>query len=219
MELERDYNAIYFGIGLLVFQLFIAFGLEKVIDTKVEYMFIRYMLIAIYGFLKLGLIFYGQTLIKKLNRQYARWSALLFFFTSITLIILGLISKLERDAFKISYTPEAYNQNVNQLLNIEIETDSSILLESIKNDVFTLNFMLIDYTKYLKENTNKFPLLAAYEINKRGKVFSSEAKLILEEYAKSFGFDNFQSMVKRVAEMTPEDTNNFFNNALNDHLV
>lgn len=197
---EKEIKSTYYGIGLLLAFVIAFIILPLTINDQI----INYLSYLIFCLLKLGLIFYGQTTVKKLNRNYSIWSVLLFFFTSISLIILGQLMKLKKEITIIKLETMASAKNANNLPDLTIGTDSNLLLEALQNDTFTLNHMINNYKDFIKENTSLFPILAAYELNKRGEVFKIETNESLDKFAKEKGQNTFRQLINLLTTMPPE---------------
>lgn len=197
---EKEIKSTYYGVGLLLAFIIAFIILPLTLNDKI----INYLSYLIFCLLKLGLIFFGQTTVKKLNRNYTIWSVLLFFFTSISLIILGQLKKIKKEITIIKLESKTGPKNANNLPNLTIGTDSNLLLEAIQNDSFTLNHMLNNYKDFIKENTSLFPILAAYELNKRGEEFKTETAQSLDKFAKEKGQNTFRQLLDLLATMPPE---------------
>lgn len=200
MTTEKETKATLFGIILLVIFILVLTIIPMLVSDQI----INYLAFSIFGIFKLWLIFYGQTIVKKLNRNYTGWSALLFFFTSISLIILGQLPKLKREVTILRFEPSKQNKNPNNLPDIIFWINSSIILESIQNDVFTLNYMIKNYKELIKENTTLFPILAAYQLNKN-ELFSDETLKILNTYSSENNFESFNHHLDALTKMSPEE--------------
>lgn len=203
---QKDPKAFYYGLGLL--GLFIAvFGIlpHFIHDEPVIY-----LAKTIYCIIKLYFIFYGQTTVKLLNRSYNPWSVFLFFCTSIALIILGRLPKLQSEIQMIHIDPIPEN-NINNLPRLSAATNSPMLMEAMGNDGFTLDYMIKNYKEFIKENTALFPILAAYEINKRGYEISDEANEALDKFAEEYGYPNIIQLINAITKMSPEEVVEIFN--------
>ncbi len=198
---QREVKATYYGIGLLAVTLFIYIAGLFHLTNEI----INYLCFAVLGAIRLGLIFYGQTVVKKLNRDYLLWAAFLFLFTSIALILLGQVDKIKKAISVIQLDPEAEPENPNSLPSLTLGTDSGLLLEAITNDSFTLKHMLNNYRDFVKENTSLFPVLAAYQLNKRKVVFEEELWKSLDRFATEKGHESFRRLLAHLKTLSPEE--------------
>ncbi len=189
--------------GIVLFLLILLFVIYNLFFNRDETIY--FILIWAIGMLRFGLMLYGQTIIKKQNRNYTVWSISLFLFTSITLIILGQLHKIEKELNIIELNPEQDTKNANQLPNIRLGTKSNMLTEVILNNTFTLNYMIQNYSRYLKDNTSLFPILAAYELNKREVKFSIETQVALDTFSQEQGYSNFNQLLETIVQFTPEE--------------
>lgn len=198
---KREVKATYYGIALLAVTLFVYIAALFHLTSEI----ISYLCFAALGAIRLGLIFYGQTVVKKLNRDYLLWAAFLFLFTSIALILLGQVDKIKKAISVIQLDTEAAPENPNKLPSLTVGTDSGLLLEAITNDSFTLKYMLNNYRDFIKENTNLFPVLAAYQLNKRNVVFEEELWKSLDRFATEKGHESFRRMLAHLKMLSPEE--------------
>lgn len=197
----QEKNALFYGIALLIaftliFEVIPIFSLDGNL---------RYLSFSVYGLFKFGLIFYGQSSIKKLNRNYGLWSVALFFCTSVSLIIIGQLSKLHKEPTILKYETSSSEVNPNNFPDLTVSTDSNMLLEALYNDSFTLKHMLVKYKDYLKDNSMLFPIVAAYQLNSLGEKLNSEALISLDNYARDFGKDSFSHLTAELTVRTPEE--------------
>ena len=202
----QNNKTIYWGISLLILLVLVFFIRPLIINDKV----VQYFSFAIYGVLRVGGLFHGQTRVKKLNRNYKNWSATLFLFTSVSLIVLGFLKKIEKPITVIKLEPGKSSLNPNQLPAITIATESALLLESQSNSTFTLKHMLKNYKDYLKDNTSLFPILTAYELNKRNEEFDNDIKQVLEKFSREKGYSSFYKLLEKLNEFLPEEINEKF---------
>lgn len=204
--LEKEIRATVYGIVLLLLFLFIFLILPPLSDDKI----LNYFAKSTYGIIRLGLIFYGQTIVKKQNRNYTVWAVLTFLFTSVSLIVLGNLYKVRKTVTVIDLAPNQTNDNVNQFPDITIGTDSSLLIEAVTNDSFTLKYMLQNFGRYNKDYTSLFPVLAAYKLNERGIELEEVHKNALDKYALTKDFDSFSSLLTHISTLDPEQVNKAF---------
>jgi hypothetical protein len=197
---NKDQKAGYYGIGLLILFLFVFAVLPRLTSEQP----VIYLVKTIYCIIKLYFIFYGQTTVKLLNRSYTPWSVFLFFCTSVALIILGQLPKLQRELNIIHIDPVPDN-NINNLPPFSAATHSPMLMESLGNDGFTLDYMIVNYKEFVTENTALFPIMAAYELNKRGYEISDDANEALDRFAEEQGFPNIIQLILAINKMNPEE--------------
>ncbi len=198
---EKEIKSTYYGIGLLALTIIVFLIIPLLTDDKI----VNYLSYSIFGIFKLGSIFYGQTIVKKLNRNYNIWPVFLFLFTSISLIILGQLNKLKKEIVIINLDPKSDPKNPNNLPSLTLGTDSNLLIESIQNDSFTLKHMINNYTDFINENTSLFPILAAYQLNKRDIRFEAEVSKSLDKFAMEKGHDSFTKLTDHLNTMSPEE--------------
>lgn len=203
---KKDQKAFYYGIGLFVLFVFI-FGVLPKLTSELP---IIYVAKTIYCIIKLYFIFYGQTTVKLLNRSYTPWSVFLFFCTSIALVILGRLPQIHQE-LKIIHIDPIPENNINNLPPFSAATNSPMLIEAMGNDGFTLDYMIKNYKEFVKENTALFPIMAAYEINKRGFEISDEANEALDRFAEEYGFPNIIQLINAITKMSPEEVAEKFN--------
>ncbi|MSQ79187.1 MAG: hypothetical protein EXR21_05880 [Flavobacteriaceae bacterium] len=170
---------------------------------------VEFLSFSIFGIVRMGLLLYGQTLVKKLNRDYTLWGVFLFFFTSIALIFLGQFDKLKKEIVLIAMDT-AKSNNPNNLPSLTFGTDSNLLIESIQNDSFTLKYMVNNYRDFIKENTSLFPILAAYQLNKRGEMIDAGLSESLDKFAKEKGYTSFAEILNHASKMNPDEINKNF---------
>lgn len=198
---KKEIKSTYYGIGLLTFTIIVFF----IIPALTEDQIITYLSFSILGIFKLGLIFYGLTVVKKLNRNHTTWGVCLFFFTSISLIILGQLNKLKREIVIVKFTPESDSKNINNLPGLTLGTDSNLLIEAIQNESLTLKHMINKYPDYIKDNTSLLPILAAYQLNKRDVMFDAEIIRSLDKFANEKGQNSFKTLITYLSTLTPEE--------------
>lgn len=206
MTEEKESKTTYYGFGLLILFIATFIIIPGVSNDKI----VHNLFFAVYAIFKLVLIFYGQTSIKKLNRNYNAWSVFLFFCTAISLIIIGQLSKLKKEISIIKLEPGKNSKNLNNFPDIVIGTDSSLLIEALQNDTFTLIHMISKYQDFIKENTSLFPILAAYELNKRDEMLKQEIMDSLDKFANEKGHNNFSYLLDSIARSTPEEINQIY---------
>lgn len=203
---KEKMKSTFYGIALLLGFITVIIVIPYLTSDKI----IGYLSISIYGILKIGLVFYGQTAIKKLNRNYAVWSAFLFFFTSISLIVIGQLSKINKEITIIKLEPNLKGKNINNLHHLTVGTDSALLIDALQNNSFTLNYMINNYPNFIKENTSLFPVLAAYELNGRDEELKPETIQSLDKFAIEKGHINFKQFISYLNTLTPEEINQNF---------
>jgi hypothetical protein len=120
------------------------------------------------------------------------------------LIILGQLPKLQRELNIIHIDPVPDN-NINNLPPFSAATHSPMLMESLGNDGFTLEYMIVNYKAFVTENTVLFPIMAAYELNKRGYEISDDANEALDRFAEEQGFPNIIQLILAISKMNPEE--------------
>jgi hypothetical protein len=183
-------------IGLLI-ELFAALSYHDQI--------IEFFSKAIYGIVNLGLIFYGQNLVKRLNRNYVGWAAALFLFTPVALIILGRLRRLPAPAIVLDFDTGTTQQNVNNLPPIKLVTASPVLQDALANDTFTLRHLISDYDNSIKEYGGLFPVAAAYELNRRNHQLDEAEKAKLHQFARECGRTDFPQLLENIRNMSPEE--------------
>lgn len=198
---KREVKATYYGIALFVLTVFVVVIEPLLTGNEI----VNYLSLAVFGIIRLGLLFYGQTVVKKLNRDYLLWAAFLFLIPSIALIILGQLDKIKKPITVIHLNPQSDPENRNNLPALTIGTDSSLLLEAITNDSFTLKHMLKNYHDYIKENTVLLPVLAAYQLNKRKVTLEEEVWKSLDKFAAENGHETFLKLLAHLKTLSPEE--------------
>lgn len=164
----------------------------------------------VYGFIRIGFMFKGQTYIKKLNRNYTYWSIFLYLFTSPALIIIGTLTKIKKEITLINFNPSLAETNINNLPDIVVGTDSYMPTEAATNSTFTLKHMLKNYSTYTKEYSLLFPIIAAYTINERGEPFGEDVLTALNNFAKENKYESFGEMIEHLKTLNPEQINKLF---------
>ncbi len=160
--------------------------------------------LGVFGIARFGMMIYGQNIIKKLNRDYTIWAIFLFFFTGLALIIIGQLSKKDKDTVVVEMKPKEKGPNPNNLPEITFGTSSELLLNALQNTSFTLMHMIKNFKDYTKENTLLFPIMAAYELNYREEFLTPEALKALDDFAEMQEYDDFQELLKDLQTLTPE---------------
>lgn len=194
-------QSTYYGLGLVLLTIVVFIVLPLLTDDKI----IEFASLSLYGILRLGSIFYGQTIVKLLNRNYSIWTALLFFFPAISLIILGQLDKIKNEMVTILLDPKSNSKNINDLPSLTLGTASNMYKESLMNSPFTLRHMVINYKNYIKQSTSLFPILAAFELNKQDILFDDETKNALDKFAREKGNNSFMELLDSLKAMTPEE--------------
>ncbi|HMG15525.1 MAG TPA: hypothetical protein VK590_08770 [Saprospiraceae bacterium] len=202
---KKEIKARYLGIGLLFATIFVFIIIPILTEDKI----IKYLSLSIFGVVKLSLFFFGQTTVRKLNRNYKIWSLFLFFFTSFSLIILGRLNKINKEIIYIDLKTSNKN-NPNFLPNLSIYTDSNLIIDSLENDSFTLNHLIHSFKNTIKEYTSIFPVLAAYQLNNRDILFDDDLKKTLDNYSNFIGKESFIKLLDHLKSMTAEEINKFF---------
>jgi hypothetical protein len=179
------YGILHLALFFLVYSI-----VPKAADEKV----IHDISWAIYLVSDLALIYWGISILQKLNRGGMLWGISLLLLTPIALIILGQLDKVDISKIPISYSPKT-ESNINNLPEAIFETDSMVLQDYLMNDSFTLNYMINNYEEYIDEASDIFPIVAAYELNQRNESFNDNTLNALSRYAESKGHSSFQSMV------------------------
>jgi hypothetical protein len=197
---DKEIRSSYYGAGLLLVTIVVFFILPLLNDKIINYL--SYL---VYGILRVGAIFYGQTTVKKLNKNYTFWTVVLFFFPAISLIALGQLDKTKMEMLLIKLDPTANSKNVNNLPSLTLGTESNMLKDSLMNDVFTLKYMINHYKNYIKESTSLFPILAAYHLNGKDVAFDGEIQISLDKFAKEKGNNSFGELLSHLKAMTPEE--------------
>ncbi len=195
--------ATIWGLIIILCGFFVVVVLPNTTSDKT----VDYLANSAFGILRLGFIFYGQTVVKKLNRNYTLWSALLFFFPGISLLILGQLNVIVRPLTIIELKANWNNNEEVQLRDLTIGADSIMLLESIENDSLTLKHMIKNYPDYVKEYTMMFPVLAIYQLITRGEKITPEVIGALEKYAQQSGNSSFSELLNHLGAMSPEEIN------------
>jgi hypothetical protein len=190
-------RATLYGVLLLLLLGAYVFLHRRIEDPIVEFVFQ-----AVVGITNLGLIFYGQSVVKRLNRQYIPWAAAIFLATPVALIILGLLPKREI-IIPLDYIVEEQKSNPNSLPTIYLRTDSAELQDALTNDTFTLQHLISNYHDYLKDYTKLFPVAAAYELNKRNVAWNPELQTKLEQFAMENGKATFIQLVDEIRVLAP----------------
>jgi len=206
MKPEKNIKTSLLGILLLL----LLVGVILVKSYPDSDPIVKYLSVAVYGIIKLGLIFYGQTQVKRLNRNYTLWSALLFFITSLSLIVLGQLPKKIKQLQLVKLNSGSNLANPNRFPELIIGTDSELLLEAVENDTHTLKHMIRNYSDYIKENTALLPVLCAYEINKRGLSLEDELQDYLNKFSRTRGYTSFSHLLDTISIQEPEEINREF---------
>ena len=197
----KEPKATHIGIALLLTEIILFFVVPALTSEEIVSN-ICYAIVAVF---KIGALFYGLTLIKKLNRNYAAWAVLVFFFTAPSLIVLGQLPKLKKEIVIIKLDTSWDTKNVNKLPSLTLATNSSLLIEAVQNDSLTLKHMIINYPNYIKENTSLLPILAAYQLNKRAEILDVNLKTSLDKFANEKGHTTFNSLLESINNLTPEE--------------
>lgn len=197
----KEIQSSYYGAGLLLLTITVFLIIPVFSDDEI----VKYLSYSIYGIIRVGAIFYGQTTIKKLNRNYTNWSAFLFLFPSISLITLGQLEKIKKEMILIELDPSINSKNINNLPALKLGTESNMLRDSLMNEAFTLRHMIINFKNYIKDSTSLFPILAAYQLNKQDVNFDDELKTSLDKFANEKGHDSFYELLNHLKTITPEE--------------
>jgi hypothetical protein len=190
-------RATLYGVLLLLLLILYVYMHGRITDPIVDFVFK-----AIAGITNLGFIFYGQSLVKRLNRNYIPWAAAVFLATPFALIILGRLSRVEK-IIPLDYITEEQSRNVNNLPVIYLRTGSSELPEALTNDTFTLQHLLNNYSDYLKDYTRLFPVAAAYELNRRNILLTPELLGRLDQFAQENGQPSFRHLIDVIKPLAP----------------
>ncbi len=195
---------LYGGLLLALWALYFYSFIFR-LDPIVEFFFHSF-----FGIANLGLLFYGQSIVKRLNRNYIPWAVALFFLTPFALIVLGQLSRVEV-VIPLNYIVEDQRSNPNRLPTIYLKTGTSSLLDALANDTFTLQHLIRTYQDHLKDYTRMFPVAAAYELNRRNVELAADLKLKLDQFAKENGKPEFLSLVEEIRVMAPWEMIERFN--------
>jgi hypothetical protein len=198
---NKEINSTYYGVSLLLITILTFIILPILTDDEI----IEYLSQSIYGILRIGAVFYGNTTVKKLNRNNTIWTVLLFFLPSISLIVLGQLSKIMKEMILIKLDPTLNSENINNLPSLILGTESNMLNDFLMNNAFTLKYMINNYKNYIKESTSLFPILAAYQLNRQNVKFENEILNSLNKFASDNGQESFDKLLDQLKSMTPEE--------------
>lgn len=187
---------LYGGLLLVLWALYFYSFIFRM-DPILEFVFHSF-----FGIANLGLLFYGQSIVKRLNRNYIPWAVALFFLTPFALIVLGQLSRVDI-VIPLDYIVENQKSNPNKLPTIYLRTGTSSLQDALANDTFTLQHLIRTYREHLKDYTGMFPVAAAYELNRRDIELTAELRLKLDQFANENSKADFMQLVEEIRVMAP----------------
>lgn len=191
---EKESEAMIVGIVLFIIS-FIFFVAGGVKDLSL------YIVLAVFSALgRITLTIWCVNIAKRQNRETVGWGIFAFFLPSLALIIIGQLKKLKRNEVNIILEQQSKinlpNKNPNNLPLVELPAPSALTIDSLKNDNFTLEYMIKEFKRYMKEKNELFPMYAALELNRRGELFSEEIIQSISSYSKEQGFNSIKEMLE-----------------------